>query len=161
MFASASRITALRATAAMPQKRTMAGGPKPVWTGIDKTVRGYFPEDWQRELLFWHSAFHDKKDKPFFCSHNAIYLLPTTLTISVAAAILGGYSSLVVVAQISSAMKGKPPVVVEAPKVVVAATTSTGIPDVNSPAFAEYMDSEAFVTLLDSDEQLTALCEQQ
>mmetsp|Transcript_23629 Transcript_23629/g.39092 ORF Transcript_23629/g.39092 Transcript_23629/m.39092 type:complete len:127 (-) Transcript_23629:184-564(-) len=126
MFASASRITALRATAAMPQKRTMAGGPKPVWTGIDKTVRGYFPEDWQ-----------------------------------LAAAILGGYSSLVVVAQISSAMKGKPPVVVEAPKVVVAATTSTGIPDVNSPAFAEYMDSEAFVTLLDSDEQLTALCEQQ
>lgn len=53
MFASASRITVTRAAAQrMQQKRTMAGGPKPVWTGIDKTVRGYFPEDWQREFLF-------------------------------------------------------------------------------------------------------------
>lgn len=110
----------MRATA-MQQKRTMAGGPKPVWTGIDKTVRGYFPEDWQ-----------------------------------LAAAILGGYSSLIVVAQIRSAMKGKPPVVVEAPKAVVA-VTSTGIPDVNSPEFAEYLDSEAFIILLENDEQLAAV----
>lgn len=25
----------------------MGGGPKPEWTGIDKTVRGIFPEDYQ------------------------------------------------------------------------------------------------------------------
>jgi hypothetical protein len=31
-------------------RRTMASGhhPKPEWTGIDKVVRSYFPEDWQR-----------------------------------------------------------------------------------------------------------------
>ena len=23
-------------------------GPPPVWTGVDKVVRGYFPEDYQR-----------------------------------------------------------------------------------------------------------------
>jgi hypothetical protein len=34
------------------QKRNMAlgghHGPPPEWTGIDKVVRGYFPEDYQR-----------------------------------------------------------------------------------------------------------------
>lgn len=34
-------------------KRGMAGGhgPKPEWTGLDKTVRSYFPEDYQRTLV--------------------------------------------------------------------------------------------------------------
>jgi hypothetical protein len=36
------------------QKRGMAlgghSGPPPEWTGIDKTVRSYFPEDYQRAL---------------------------------------------------------------------------------------------------------------
>ena len=34
-------------------KRGMAGshGAKPEWTGIDKTVRSYFPEDYQRTLF--------------------------------------------------------------------------------------------------------------
>lgn len=52
MFASASRVAVARATAQRVQqqpKRTMAGGPKPVWTGIDKKVRDIFPEDWQRK----------------------------------------------------------------------------------------------------------------
>lgn len=30
------------------QRRNMGSGPKPEWTGIDKTVRDIFPEDWQR-----------------------------------------------------------------------------------------------------------------
>lgn len=33
------------------QTRLMGGGPKPEWTGIDKTVRTYFPEDWMRTLI--------------------------------------------------------------------------------------------------------------
>jgi hypothetical protein len=45
--------SALRRTAAVvaQQRRTMASDrhskPKPNWTGIDKVVRTYFPEDWQ------------------------------------------------------------------------------------------------------------------
>lgn len=37
------------------QKRGMAlgghHGPPPEWTGIDKVVRGYFPEDYQRTKI--------------------------------------------------------------------------------------------------------------
>mmetsp|Transcript_38866 Transcript_38866/g.44365 ORF Transcript_38866/g.44365 Transcript_38866/m.44365 type:complete len:125 (-) Transcript_38866:284-658(-) len=29
------------------QRRSMGGGPKPEWTGIDAKVRAVFPEDWQ------------------------------------------------------------------------------------------------------------------
>ena len=32
------------------QKRSMGGGPAPEWEGIDKVVRGYFPQDHQREF---------------------------------------------------------------------------------------------------------------
>ena len=31
------------------QRRNMGHGPKPEWTGIDKTVRDVLPEDWQSE----------------------------------------------------------------------------------------------------------------
>ena len=37
------------------QKRGMAlgghHGPPPEWTGVDKVVRGYFPEDYQRTYI--------------------------------------------------------------------------------------------------------------
>jgi hypothetical protein len=62
-----------------------------------------------------------------------------------------------VLALIRSAIKGKPPVVEAAP-VVAAAPTATGIPDVDSPEFALYLESDAFMTLLESEEQLAALC---
>ena len=40
-------------TAARAQRRQMGGShaPAPEWTGIDKVVRGYFPEDYQRKFL--------------------------------------------------------------------------------------------------------------
>ena len=31
------------------QKRQMGAHAQPEWTGIDKVVRGYFPEDYQRK----------------------------------------------------------------------------------------------------------------
>jgi hypothetical protein len=49
--AVARRRTAVMATRQM-QRRGMAGhAPKPEWTGINKTVRSYFPEDYQRTSL--------------------------------------------------------------------------------------------------------------
>lgn len=47
--ASASRRAATRVVH-QQQKRSMGGGggPKPEWEGIDKVVRQYFPEDYQR-----------------------------------------------------------------------------------------------------------------
>lgn len=80
-----------------------------------------------------------------------------TIATPVAAAILGGYSSLVVLAKIRGAMKGSPPPVEEAPA-AAAPVASTGIPDVNSPEFATYVESDAFMNLLNSEEQLGALC---
>ena len=32
-------------------------GPPPEWEGIDKVVRGYFPEDWQRTWAYYDSGF--------------------------------------------------------------------------------------------------------
>jgi len=57
VLVQATRATArlaARKVATQQQKRTMAGGggPKPEWEGIDKIVRGYFPEDYQRTFQF-------------------------------------------------------------------------------------------------------------
>ena len=49
--AVARRRVASMATQQM-QRRSMGSGPKPEWTGIDKTVRDIFPEDWQCESIF-------------------------------------------------------------------------------------------------------------
>jgi len=89
------------------------------------------------------------------------FQIPSSIALycTVAAAVLGGYGSLIAIFQIRSAMKGKP-AVVEAPvKVAGPVTTTTGIPDVESEEFAAYLDSEAFLTLLDSEDQLKALTE--
>jgi len=57
MFAALGRRTALLATrrAAQTQhatKRRMGGAAAaPEWTGIDKVVRGYFPQDDQRKFF--------------------------------------------------------------------------------------------------------------
>mmetsp|Transcript_14952 Transcript_14952/g.18234 ORF Transcript_14952/g.18234 Transcript_14952/m.18234 type:complete len:116 (-) Transcript_14952:299-646(-) len=40
-----------RAVLPTVQKRSMAGGAAPQWTGIDKVVRDVFPEDYQVALL--------------------------------------------------------------------------------------------------------------
>jgi len=59
MFAALGRRTALLATrrAAQTQqatKRRMGGAAAaPEWTGIDKVVRGYFPQDDQRKLFIF------------------------------------------------------------------------------------------------------------
>ena len=58
MFATLGRRTALlatrraAATTANTQKRRMGGAAAPEWTGIDKVVRGYFPQDDQREFFY-------------------------------------------------------------------------------------------------------------
>ena len=52
--ASARRRIAVMATrqaTSQGQKRSMGGGPPPEWEGIDKVVRGVFPQDYQREFL--------------------------------------------------------------------------------------------------------------
>ena len=46
-------------TAVRAQRRQMGGShaPAPEWTGIDKVVRGYFPEDYQREFYRKHGSY--------------------------------------------------------------------------------------------------------
>uniref|UniRef100_A0A7S2EPJ3 Uncharacterized protein n=1 Tax=Trieres chinensis TaxID=1514140 RepID=A0A7S2EPJ3_TRICV len=46
--AARGAVAARSSASRTAQRRNMgSGGPKPEWTGIDKVVRGYFPEDYQ------------------------------------------------------------------------------------------------------------------
>lgn len=49
--AVARRRTAVMATRQMQRRGMGSHAPKPEWTGIDKTVRTYLPEDYQGALL--------------------------------------------------------------------------------------------------------------
>ena len=51
-------------------------------------------------------------------------------------------------------MKGKKP---EVAAPVLAAAPTTGIPSIESPEFETFLESEAFVQLLESEDQLAAL----
>lgn len=59
---------------------------------------------------------------------------------------------------ISSAFSKKP-VKKEAPAPAAAATPSEGMPSVESPEFAAFIESEAFLKLLESEESLKAMTE--
>ncbi|CAJ1949755.1 unnamed protein product [Cylindrotheca closterium] len=71
-----------------------------------------------------------------------------------ALAIMGGYTGLFLIFKMKSAMSGtkeeEKPVVVSS-----GADTGAGIPAIGTPEFDNFLDSEAFVKLLDSEEQLT------
>lgn len=54
----ATRRRATAAAAFQQAKRRMGGAAAaPEWTGIDKVVRGYFPQDDQREFFFCMGVF--------------------------------------------------------------------------------------------------------
>mmetsp|Transcript_15697 Transcript_15697/g.18925 ORF Transcript_15697/g.18925 Transcript_15697/m.18925 type:complete len:134 (-) Transcript_15697:190-591(-) len=72
-----------------------------------------------------------------------------------AGAILGGYSGLIAVAMIRSKIKGAPPAeepaaVSEAPAV----PATGGVPSVESPEFEKFIESDAFMKMVESEEQL-------
>jgi hypothetical protein len=75
--------------------------------------------------------------------------------VSVALAILGGYSGIFALIKIKGAITGKKE---EAPAPVVTSTiqavATTGIPAVDTPEFDKYLETDAFYKMLDSDEQL-------
>jgi hypothetical protein len=57
-------------------------------------------------------------------------------------------------------MKGKPKVVEEVAKpVVVSAPIAGGIPSSDSPEFSDFLNSDAFLALLENEDQLTKACE--
>lgn len=76
--------------------------------------------------------------------------------VSVAIAILSFYSGIYVLFKIKSALSGKPKVIEEAPVVVEA---TTGVPDIESPAFESFLESVSFEKLLENDEQLVKVIE--
>jgi hypothetical protein len=64
----------------------------------------------------------------------------------------------VAIVKIKNAISGTPKVVEEAPKPVVKEeAVTTGVPSIESPAFAKFVETVAFEKLLDSDEQLNKL----
>lgn len=94
------------------------------------------------------------------CRHSNNISSSFVTSCLVAAAILGGYSSLIGIAVLRSKMKSTPPApVVETVKISETPTTTdaSGIPSVDSPEFDAYVDSKAFMMLLENDSQLTEL----
>ncbi len=61
---------------------------------------------------------------------------------------------MILLARLRSGFKGKAP---EVPVVVAPVTTTTGIPSIESPEFETFLESEAFLQLLESEDQLAAL----
>ena len=51
--AAARRNVGRFATKQVVQRRQMGSAPAKEWEGIDKVVRGYFPEDHQRTFCLW------------------------------------------------------------------------------------------------------------
>jgi hypothetical protein len=73
----------------------------------------------------------------------------------VAIAILGGYATLIVTVRgIVKLTGGKNPKQIE---VVSSTSSSTAIPSIESPEFSAYLESEAFLKLLNSEDELNAL----
>ena len=71
-------------------------------------------------------------------------------------AVFGGYFGLYLMYKISTLFSSKK-VVEEAPAAAAPSTPSGAIPDIESPDFEKFLDSEAFVKLLDSEEQLKSV----
>jgi hypothetical protein len=54
-------------------------------------------------------------------------------------------------------MKGKPKKETKPVTPAAAPATTTGIPDMESPDFEKYIESDAFTKLIESEDQLSAL----
>lgn len=134
------------------QKRQFAlggsHGPPPEWEGVDKVVRGYFPEDYQ--CMYSLSA-----DAPLFCCLRLTFHL-----LLVAIAILGAYTGGIVLYKIKSAISGKKAEPEPAKPVETAPVApASGIPGIESPAFEKFVETDAFAKLLENEEQLKTLLE--
>ena len=125
-------------------------GPPPEWSGIDKVVRGYFPEDYQCTCRMIPDSVSLKM------SHLLVLKITHVVLCAVAIAILSFYGGLVAVYKISSAFSTKKPVVIEVAKPITE-VAPTGVPSMDSPAFEKFVESEAFELLLSNDEQLNKL----
>lgn len=138
----------------LPQQRrgfALGGshGPPPEWEGVDKVVRGYFPEDYQCTSCVVEST------SSFIVT---VFFSRFLLFVAVAIAILSGYGGIYVLYKISSAFSKKKPVV-EPAKPVAAAAPTTGIPALDSPAFDSFLETPAFEQLLESEDQLAKVVE--
>jgi hypothetical protein len=79
--------------------------------------------------------------------------------VSVSMAILGGYFGIFTLVKIKGAMSGKKeepaPVVTSS----ISAVATTGIPSIETPEFYQYLETDAFYKMLDSEEQLGKVVE--
>eukprot|EP00977_Amphora_coffeiformis_P008692 scaffold1982_cov93-Amphora_coffeaeformis.AAC.14 len=146
------------------QRRHLAlgghSGPPPEWTGIDKIVRSYVPHDYQRTF----------SSKRYICAQTK-FQIPSLKQgeapldegiLPFAIAILGGYTGLYVLYSISSMIGGKkkaPEPAKAAAPAAASSSSSEGVPDVESPEFVTFLESDALVKLLESEESLKTLTE--
>ena len=153
---AASRRLVARQAVAATQKRHMGlgghSGPPPEWEGIDKVVRDVIPHDHQRTLK---NTIIVERISTACCGHSHLTLW-FAWKYSVSAAILGGYFTLYLLYKLSTLGGKKKEEEPAAPEPVAAASTE-GVPDIESPEFEKFLDSEALVKLLDSEEQLKSV----
>ncbi|KAL7488791.1 hypothetical protein ACHAW6_014400 [Cyclotella cf. meneghiniana] len=141
----AARRQAAAASTQQAKRRMGSGAAAPEWTGIDKVVRGYFPQDDQRECfarlaseagggIFWMVPCMEGRAS----GRRSLFYLAT--------AILGGYFGLFLLVKIKLAFSGAP---VEAAPVAAAPSAGAGaIPDVDSEEFGAFLESEENVNKL-------------
>ena len=155
---SATRRLAVPVAKQQQQKRNFAlgghHGPPPEWTGIDKVVRGYFPEDYQCTL-----CVNSRFPGDVLLADPIERLSPMLLaSITVAIAILGGYVVLATFGKLMSGGKKKEeaPVAVAAPSSTL---SSSAIPSIDSDDFAKFLETDAFLKLLENEKDLSAAIE--
>ena len=82
-----------------------------------------------------------------------------TKCFTVAIAILSGYGGLYVLYKISSLFSSKKPIEETKKPEAAASTPTTGIPAVDTPAFATFLETPAFEQLLENEDQLSKALE--
>ena len=73
----------------------------------------------------------------------------------VAGAILTTYGALIAIAMLRP--KKAPEPVAATPTTPAPAAASTGVPSIDSPEFVAFVESDAFIQLLENEEELAAL----
>jgi hypothetical protein len=78
--------------------------------------------------------------------------------LTVAIAILSFYGGATILYKITSAITSKPKPI-ETVVVAKVEAPTTGVPSIESPAFEKWVETDAFINLLENDEQLKNLVE--
>jgi hypothetical protein len=94
--------------------------------------------------------------KHYLCRYN--YQFPI-LFFAVALAIMGGYVGIYLLFKMKGALSGKTSEPAEVAPTTTTSLFSVGIPSIESPAFEKFVETDAFLKLLENEDQLVKAIE--